>query len=359
MLNAEQSNTFKIICKKFIPEYILHICDSNNIFDVAFSGNKNRDLFYSLYNLGDDDLNFVFSRLHFALNEWFDNINYRLKRNNRYITSGSRSELVNLHIAIKEIIAFLSKNGIACKLNLEYAKRIKYLVELIQNNNEDSLPNDFQAFDTIIDESIFNVSKRGIFEKPKYLIFGISQDKPDIRIKNVIDGNLEIVNSDDMIIYDEEIKESLTYRDFNNWWLKNRYKYGWYKLENQLNPRELKVQNFYKSRYASNENNPVLIPQVYLHYDPKCKKEREKYMLSDTIIFQRMDFLILYNNRRIIIEIDGSSHFETNNTVDLVKYTKQVEYDRTMKFLGYDSYNYEGILEVFFNNLYKYLDIIK
>ena len=81
---------------------------------------------------------------------------------------------------------------------------------------------------------------------------------------------------------------------------------------------------------------------------------------------QRMDFLMLYNGKRIIIELDGYSHFTTNNQLDIKKYAKQVEYDRTMKFLGYEVFricnaeldmNFEDTLKTFFGNLYQYLGI--
>lgn len=370
MLNQEQRKQFKIICQKYIPQNILYICNSNDWLDVAFFGNKDRDIYCALYNLNDADLDFVFGRLHFALNEWFDNNSYRISKNNRYLTSGSRGEINALDLALKKIKSFFGKIGLVFNINSDYELKTQYLVNFISiAAPEYTLPNDYNALETVVDEPIFSIRKYATFNEPKYLFFGVSKEKPDIRIKDVIDGNLDIVNQDDIIVYDEEIKGSLTYRDFNLWWQKNRKKYSWYRLEEQLQPRELKVQNFYKQHYAMNEDNPILIPQVYLHYDPKNKQERQKCKINETMIFQRMDFLILYNNRRIIIEIDGQSHFETNNRIDLTKYSKQVEYDRTMKFLGYeifrlcnyeiDSCDYEKTLEVFFSNLYRYLGIIK
>ena len=55
-----------------------------------------------------------------------------------------------------------------------------------------------------------------------------------------------------------------------------------------------------------------------------------------------MDFLILYNNHRIIIEIDGVEHYSENSIPSPQKYAEQVCYDRKMKFLGYDIFRIGG-----------------
>lgn len=157
-------------------------------------------------------------------------------------------------------------------------------------------------------------------------------------MKDVLDGNLKVLNDNDVLVYDDEIKESLTYANFKIWWSKNKAKYSWYNPNSQMNKMELRVQEYYKQHYGD-DMFPVLIPQVYLHYDPKDKEARQKYKYNENLIFQRMDFLILYKNRRIIIEIDGETHTPENS---LERYSKQLEYDRTMKFLGYDVFRLGG-----------------
>ena len=56
------------------------------------------------------------------------------------------------------------------------------------------------------------------------------------------------------------------------------------------------------------DNFPVLIPQVYLHYDPKNQSFRKMVKEGTILTFQRMDFLIIYKGKRIIIEVDGETH---------------------------------------------------
>ena len=224
------------------------------------------------------------------------------------------------------------------------------------------LPEDFNLFEPVYDAPIFILNKKHDFSAVKHLWFGAAISKPDVIVKDVLEGNLMVLNNDDVLVYDDEIGDSLTYRDFTIWWNKNKAKYKWYRTENQLNEIELKVQAYYKARYSNNENNPVLIPQVYLHYDPKDKKLRSKCEINTTLKFQRMDFLILYKGKRIIIEIDGKNHTAEHS---LEEYSKQCEYDRTMRFLGYDvfrlggyelTYNFDYTVEKFFDNLFEYIN---
>ncbi len=144
------------------------------------------------------------------------------------------------------------------------------------------------------------------------------------------------------------------------WWQRNRTQYAWYKAHEHLNEIELKIANFYKNNYGKVDENPVLIPQVYMHYDPKDKKVREYYGNSSGLKFQRMDFLILYKGHRVIIEIDGKEHFENTE-----EYSRQCAYDREMRFLGYDvfrlgghelTYNFDSTVSKFFKLLFEYLN---
>ena len=152
----------------------------------------------------------------------------------------------------------------------------------------------------------------------------------------------------------------MIYSQFNNWWCRVESRYSDYR--STLNDIERKVSEFYKSKYKK-DNYPVLIPQVYMHYDPKDQKFREKMESGKILTFQRMDFLIIYKGKRVIIEIDGKTHTQEEY---LEKYSEQCKYDRQMKFLGYDvfrlggyelTHKFDETIDLFFKNLYDYLDI--
>lgn len=349
MLNEEQNNKFIILCKEIVPEFVLRT-------------DSDKEVFSCFYQYDNANINFIFARLHFEINEWIKKYSDRFSRRNRYICSGDRSTLNNFQNILNQFSNFFGKIGIEFIVNNEYRKLIFEGIEEINNTEDYIVSENFNLPDLIIDEPVFTLLSGNKFEHIRFLIFGAARTKPDIIVKDVLDGNLKVLNDGNVLVYDDEIKESLTYADFKIWWSKNKSKYSWYTSTSQMNEMELRVQEYYKKHYGD-DMFPVLIPQVYLHYDPKDKEERQNYKYSEKLIFQRMDFLIIYKNRRIIIEIDGETHTPENS---LERYSKQLEYDRTMKFLGYDVFrlggyeltkNFNKTVKEFFENLMQYLKV--
>lgn len=334
MLNEEQNNKFIILCKEIVPEYMLRT-EKNSLM---LGDLRDKEIFSCFYQYDNANINFVFTRLHFEINEWIKEYSNRFSRGNRYICSGDRSTLNIFQNILSQFSNFLKKIGIEFIVNPNYYKLVFEGKEEIDNSKKYIVDENFDLPNLIIDEPIFTLLSGNKFEHIRFLIFGAAKTKPDIIVKDVLDGNLKVLNDNDVLVYDDEIKESLTYANFKIWWSKNKAKYSWYNPNSQMNKMELRVQEYYKQHYGD-DMFPVLIPQVYLHYDPKDKEARQKYKYNENLIFQRMDFLILYKNRRIIIEIDGETHTPENS---LERYSKQLEYDRTMKFLGYDVFRLGG-----------------
>ena len=83
---------------------------------------------------------------------------------------------------------------------------------------------------------------------------------------------------------------------------------------------------------------PALIPQVYLHFDPAIVKQlRHRAPLPR----QRMDFLmLLQNNQRVIIEVDGAHHFSRDGKPSLPAYAEMVAADRDLRLDGYEIYRF-------------------
>jgi hypothetical protein len=72
-------------------------------------------------------------------------------------------------------------------------------------------------------------------------------------------------------------------------------------------PPEQLLFKSYCARYGTEggQDAPALIPPVYLHYDPYTKRELRGRVGAE-LVRQRMDFLLLPNDRRrIVIEVDG------------------------------------------------------
>ena len=77
-------------------------------------------------------------------------------------------------------------------------------------------------------------------------------------------------------------------------------------------PAENTLFRAYGARYgaAGGENAPVLIPQVYLHYDPVYAFASSLPRPASPLPRQRMDFLLLLpDRRRVVIEVDGKQHY--------------------------------------------------
>jgi very-short-patch-repair endonuclease len=93
-------------------------------------------------------------------------------------------------------------------------------------------------------------------------------------------------------------------------------------------------------RHSLGERLPAMLPQVYLHYDPYTLKQRGG---NRQLPRQRMDFLMLLpNNVRVVIEIDGRQHYSENNIASPRLYAEMVTEDRRLKLAGYEVYRFGG-----------------
>ncbi len=115
----------------------------------------------------------------------------------------------------------------------------------------------------------------------------------------------------------------------------------------------------FKLKYG--DRLPALLPQVYLHYDPRTQRERGKSVL----VRQRMDFLLLLRNSvRVVIEIDGKQHYsDVDGKASPQLYAEMVAEDRRIRCLGYEIYRFGGaefvgdateIIVTFFRDLFEH-----
>lgn len=345
MFTSEMSTKFNVLCKSLF----------NNL--------ETENIYAPLYTYDETAVNIVFATLHNDCNAMISILRERVNmKKNRYLTSNIKASINDIYEKVGQLRDFFEKNNYSFSFNEKYNTLFSFIVWLAKEYGINaSLDEITEIPEMVIDEPLFIYSSKNNFKNIEYLIFGASKTKPDIVIKDVLEGNLSILNDSDILVYSDKIGKSLIYSDFKKWWQNNSNKYNWYKPEKQMNEIELKVQCFYKDKYGQDDKNPVLIPQVYLHYDPLNKKIRKLSNKDAGIKFQRMDFLIIFNGKRVIIEIDGKEHFQNTE-----EYSKQCKYDRDMKFLGYDvfrlgghelTYNFEDAVSDFFDKLFTYLNI--
>lgn len=224
---------------------------------------------------------------------------------------------------------------------------------------------------------VYKVQKisKGVAGNPKYIIFASHGVKPDIVIEDAVNMDIRIVrNAEQCLVYDKPpTNNDLTWKELVSWWAEKqsedpedsevRRRLG-LKLRNSLQsePEKMLFDLYFKMfRSKLGDKLPALLPQVYLHYDPRSQKERHQPVL----VRQRMDFLMLLrNNARIVIEIDGIQHYANSDGQAMTtRYAQMVSEDRRIRLLGYEIYRFGGaefvskksakkVVSHFFNQLF-------
>ncbi len=182
--------------------------------------------------------------------------------------------------------------------------------------------------------------------RPKNLIFA-SSIKPDMRFKDAVNNDIEIVtNADKVLVYDRPITfDGLRWRDLQVWWSETQgilddakakatlYRRLKESLPKNSPPQTLLFDAFYKGFGPAVPDFPALIPEVWLHWDPKTVKERG----PDALLRFRMDFLLLLpHGVRVVIEVDGKQHYADGDRADTSRYAAMVAADRELKLAGYN-----------------------
>lgn len=172
-----------------------------------------------------------------------------------------------------------------------------------------------------------------------------------------MNNDIEIVeNAEYCLVYEEPIPaEGLRFSRLVAWWRVRE------QLADTLNERdaglalhnrlraslgseaEEVVFDVYASRYRTSFDIPVLVPQVYLHYDPHDQRHRRGSAVGSPLVRQRMDFLLLFSDRRrVVIEVDGKQHYASGNRASPELYAQMVAEDRRLRMAGYEVYRFGG-----------------
>lgn len=197
--------------------------------------------------------------------------------------------------------------------------------------------------------------KGGVQGSVKNLIFAANGPKPELVLIDSVSNDIRIVqNAEYCLVYDKPILErGLLWADLVEWWCEQ------YHLDNlERKAQELRLYQrlaaslasqpermlfrtyFNQFRYNLDGNLPALIPQVYLHYDPKTINQLQT---GQRLVRQRMDFLLLFSNHdRIVIEVDGQQHYAENNMAKPALYATMVAEDRRLRLSGYEIYRFGG-----------------
>lgn len=199
---------------------------------------------------------------------------------------------------------------------------------------------------------------RGVGSPVKNLIFAANGPKPDLVLRDAVNNDVEIVtNGEFCLVYDKSVPEDgLRFSHLIDWWRTHEAladtasdRDVGVSLHRRLqaslgtNPVEIKLFNAYGRRYRDSLDTHVLIPQVYLHYDPRTQRARHGRG-PGPLARQRMDFLLLFSNRhRVVIEVDGKQHYsDDDGTASPTRYGQMVAEDRRLQLAGYEVYRFGG-----------------
>ena len=217
------------------------------------------------------------------------------------------------------------------------------------------------------------VSLRTSKERPKYLVFA-SQNKPDIRFRSLIDNDLEVLSNqhNDALVYDRSIgPEGLRWKDLQSWWTEltptansreaavSLYRRLAACLPDSSPPQQYLFRAFYTLYKAEMQDLPALLPEVWLHWDPKTVSARG----PQALLTQRMDFLMLMpGGGRVVIEVDGRQHYaDDQGRASPAVYAKLAAGQRQLSLARYDVYRFGGLelrdgaenmLSTFFDELF-------
>ena len=185
---------------------------------------------------------------------------------------------------------------------------------------------------------------------PKNLIFA-SPRKPDIRFRDAVNNDIEIVNGlEDVLIFDKPFpSDGLRWRDLQNWWAEKHnlkdleaksqlYFRLLASMPKESPPQKLFFESYFRIFASNIPELPALLPEVWLHWDPKTVRERGPEALKSF----RMDFLMLFSHEiRVVIEIDGKQHYSNpSGKADPLRYATMAKSDRELRLSGYDVYRF-------------------
>ncbi len=187
--------------------------------------------------------------------------------------------------------------------------------------------------------------------RPKNIIFA-APVKPDIRFLSTVDNDIEVLGDPDAtLVYDRPVPDhGLRWRDLQDWWQDTRQvdaaeaKTGLYRRligslpANSPGQRNLFVQ-YHQILATAVYDLPALLPEVWLHWDPRTVRERGR----EALLNFRMDFLLLLpHGERVVLEVDGSQHYtrERGQRPDTVKYAAMMAGDRDLKLRGYEVFRF-------------------
>lgn len=331
---------------------------SKKITDFISLDIQNDNKYLQLYADYAEPFNTIFAYLHYELNILINFANKKkdsqvrtenndpnYKKTYELLYNADQSRRLIKVISFIRNIKNVSLGKFVIDLDNKYQNVLDYMSPQLKQSGGSEIYGDYNKVEIEEYKQIFTLQPLNSFGNIKNIIFASNGYKPEIRLTDALENNIEIVkNGEYCLVYDLPIVNStLTIGMLKTWWQNKGNNGNLYKrlLNSGMNEIENRFFNVYYNTFYNNntEDLPALIPQVYLHYDPKTLKE---LCDENRLLHQRMDFLMLYKGHRIIIELDGKQHYSDNDKSSPSKYAELVSYDRKMQLYGYEIFRFGG-----------------
>lgn len=189
---------------------------------------------------------------------------------------------------------------------------------------------------------------------PHLILFASCDKKPDLRLSEVLDGTVEVLGNDDVVLrYDREVpRAGLNWQDLQRWWGEKKklapeseaaknslWARLWSSLPASSPPQQYLFEQYHRT-FGLNGDFPALLPEVWLHWDPKAKAVRGEATAFPSL---RMDFVMFLGNyRRVVLEVDGKQHYSLNDKPSPAVYAETTRGDRELRLRGYEVYRFAG-----------------
>lgn len=190
----------------------------------------------------------------------------------------------------------------------------------------------------------------GVSGAAKNLIFAADGPKPELVLRDAINNTIEITrHAEHCLVYDRDLRDAgLTWKELVAWWSEANPAGSELEAGRALHrrlgrsisaesPGEQVLFKAYARLYGKHGFGlPALIPQVYLHLDPRTRRTT-----GGPLLRQRMDFLLLLpGRRRIVVEVDGQHHYAEGGKPAPHRYAEMMREDRQLRLAGYEVYRF-------------------
>jgi len=184
---------------------------------------------------------------------------------------------------------------------------------------------------------------------PRLLLFASRVAKPDVRLADVLDTDIEVLTSSDQLLrYDKPVgSDGLRWQDLQTWWAEQTNTTAsvakralWSRLMAAIpttSPPQCALFEAYHRLYGQGDSFAALLPEVWVHWDPHTVRQRGDAAYST----HRMDFLMLLpDHRRVVLEVDGQQHYSVGGRPSPETYARTMRGDRDLRLSGYEVYRF-------------------